>query len=253
LGGSNQITSTYIFFSMPIKTLTLLFLNLLFSASFAFAQRPAEGYLFEVRGHVTDTEGKPFNAVSLSFDSDNFNGSAFSQEDGRFSVKLPEGKYRIHIHEAESASFNAFIEISKKGPNPTDFTLVIELNQNWCANCAAGKMPEVVKYVAPTYPVTAMAVGAVGLVVVEIKIDASGKVIDANAVSGHPLLKQVSARAAKQWLFSPDPSLPERAGKLLFSFDVVSKSAVLPKFRKPNLMEVFVFNDIVDTVSTVDH
>ncbi|HEV7644137.1 MAG TPA: energy transducer TonB [Pyrinomonadaceae bacterium] len=55
----------------------------------------------------------------------------------------------------------------------------------------------------PKYPATAKAVGASGAVSVQVLIDEDGYVIAAEAVTGHPLLKGVSALAAKASKFMP--------------------------------------------------
>ncbi|MGI9055687.1 MAG: energy transducer TonB [Pyrinomonadaceae bacterium] len=55
----------------------------------------------------------------------------------------------------------------------------------------------------PVYPAAARAVGASGAVNVQILIDEIGNVISANAVSGHPLLRQASEQAALQAKFKP--------------------------------------------------
>jgi len=56
---------------------------------------------------------------------------------------------------------------------------------------------------APAYPPTAKAVNAGGPVSVQVIIDEEGNVIFAAAVSGHPLLRQVSVSAARQARFKP--------------------------------------------------
>ena len=55
----------------------------------------------------------------------------------------------------------------------------------------------------PAYPANAKAANASGPVTVQIIIDESGNVISANAVSGHPLLRQSAVNAARQAKFSP--------------------------------------------------
>ncbi len=55
----------------------------------------------------------------------------------------------------------------------------------------------------PEYPPTARAVGASGAVNVQVTIDVEGNVISATAISGHPLLRQVSVDAAKKAKFKP--------------------------------------------------
>lgn len=60
-----------------------------------------------------------------------------------------------------------------------------------------------VKRVPPVYPEAARAAGAVGSVKVQVTISDDGKVIEAKALSGHPLLREAATDAAKQWEFSP--------------------------------------------------
>ncbi len=55
----------------------------------------------------------------------------------------------------------------------------------------------------PTYSAAAKAVGAQGQVNVQVMIDESGRVVSANAVSGHVLLRAESERAARNARFSP--------------------------------------------------
>jgi TonB family protein len=64
----------------------------------------------------------------------------------------------------------------------------------------------VVKRVPADYPDVARAAGATGDVIVEVTIDKKGSVTSARAVSGHPLLREAAASAARLWKFSPaDP------------------------------------------------
>jgi protein TonB len=55
----------------------------------------------------------------------------------------------------------------------------------------------------PQYPATAKAMGAAGPVNVQVTIDEDGNVISAAAVSGHPLLRQAAAEAARKAKFRP--------------------------------------------------
>jgi TonB family protein len=55
----------------------------------------------------------------------------------------------------------------------------------------------------PAYPPAARSSRASGLVVVEVVIDGSGKVISAKATSGHALLQQAAVQAAQQARFTP--------------------------------------------------
>lgn len=55
----------------------------------------------------------------------------------------------------------------------------------------------------PVYSSAAKAIGASGIVNVEVTIDESGKVISARAVSGHGMLRQSAERAARDARFRP--------------------------------------------------
>lgn len=55
----------------------------------------------------------------------------------------------------------------------------------------------------PVYPPIAKAANASGTVVVQVLIDEDGKVMQAHAVSGHPLLRKAAEEAARNARFSP--------------------------------------------------
>jgi TonB family protein len=55
----------------------------------------------------------------------------------------------------------------------------------------------------PAYPPTARAAKASGTVVVQVTVDENGNVIEAHAVSGHPLLQAACVAAARGAKFSP--------------------------------------------------
>ncbi len=55
----------------------------------------------------------------------------------------------------------------------------------------------------PPYPAAARAVRASGAVNVQVTISESGSVVSANAVSGHPLLRQAAEQAARGARFAP--------------------------------------------------
>jgi TonB family protein len=60
-----------------------------------------------------------------------------------------------------------------------------------------------------TQPPVAESAGIRGDVTVEVTVDQSGRVVDARAVFGHPLLRDAAVRAALQWRFAP-PQSPGR-------------------------------------------
>jgi protein TonB len=55
----------------------------------------------------------------------------------------------------------------------------------------------------PTYPPTALAVGANGAVNVQVTIDETGRVVSAKALSGHVMLRSVAEQAAWRAKFTP--------------------------------------------------
>jgi TonB family protein len=75
--------------------------------------------------------------------------------------------------------------------------------------------------VQPAYPPIAKAAGASGPVHVQITLSETGKVVEAQAISGHPLLRDAALAAARQWEFKPVQlsGNPVRAqGVLTFNF-----------------------------------
>lgn len=74
---------------------------------------------------------------------------------------------------------------------------------------------------APEYPAAAKAVNAGGVVVVLVLVDEGGNVIDARAMSGHPLLRASAVTAARQALFAPtsvNGSPVKVSGELTYNF-----------------------------------
>jgi TonB family protein len=59
------------------------------------------------------------------------------------------------------------------------------------------------RFVMPTYPQLAFRSSIEGRVVVEVELDEEGKVVSANATSGHQMLRQAAEDAAKRSRFKP--------------------------------------------------
>ncbi len=73
----------------------------------------------------------------------------------------------------------------------------------------------------PNYSAAAKAVGAQGQVKVQVLIDESGRVVSANAVDGHPLLRGDAERAARNARFTPTllSDLPVKVtGVIVYNF-----------------------------------
>jgi TonB family protein len=60
-----------------------------------------------------------------------------------------------------------------------------------------------IKKVWPVYPAIAKQVKARGMVQVQVTIAEDGRVMEADIISGPPLLRSAALEAARQWLFSP--------------------------------------------------
>ena len=76
---------------------------------------------------------------------------------------------------------------------------------------------------APAYPAIARAARASGTVVVNVVVDESGRVSEAEAESGHPLLQQAAVSSVRQWRFTPTllSGQPVRvAGKVTVNFNL---------------------------------
>lgn len=74
---------------------------------------------------------------------------------------------------------------------------------------------------APPYPPAARAARAAGTVRVLVMVDGSGKVTQAHAITGHPLLRPAAVEAAKQARFAPvlvDGKPTEVGGMLTYNF-----------------------------------
>src|SRR5215475_2055103 len=80
---------------------------------------------------------------------------------------------------------------------------------------------EVVSRAWPIYPSIAKQINASGEVLVSIIINENGRVIDAKAIKGHPVLRAAAEEAARKWVFKPtllDGKPVKQPGTLTFVF-----------------------------------
>lgn len=68
---------------------------------------------------------------------------------------------------------------------------------------ADSQRQRLIHHVRPHYPELARRNGIEGIVWLELMIDKSGKVEEANRISGHPLLAQAAIEAVRQWRYKP--------------------------------------------------
>jgi Ca-activated chloride channel family protein len=83
----------------------------------------------------------------------------------------------------------------------------------------------------PDYPLAARAVRAAGAVSVQVVIGETGSVISAQAVSGHPLLRQASVAAARKAKFQPTL----RSGGAVKVTGVIVYNFVIPANSQPQI------------------
>ncbi len=78
-----------------------------------------------------------------------------------------------------------------------------------------------IKKQVPVYSAIAKAARASGMVQVVVTISEEGRVLDAQVINGHPLLRQAAVDAARQWIFTPTKlsNVPVKVqGVLSFNF-----------------------------------
>jgi len=93
-------------------------------------------------------------------------------------------------------SYNS-IAVADSTPPPTTSSSDPKTISGGVLNGKATELPK------PPYPPAARAVRASGAVSVQVLVDESGRVVSANAVSGHPLLRAAAVQAARSAKFNP--------------------------------------------------
>jgi TonB family protein len=107
----------------------------------------------------------------------------------------------------------------------------------------------------PAYPAAARAVNASGAVNVQVTIDENGDIVSANAVSGHPLLRQAAEHAARASKFLPTKLqgqpvrvtgiivynfvLPMTFAQIGYELSLAEKSKTLKRFQISSISGTF--------------
>jgi protein TonB len=65
------------------------------------------------------------------------------------------------------------------------------------------KLPQLLRMVPPSYPLSAKQAGLQGEVTLQASVDTTGKVVGAKVVSGPVLLQQAAVDAVRQWKYAP--------------------------------------------------
>ena len=201
-------------------------------ANFAQAQQKSH----TLRGVVKNQDSEVITGLRMIFKTFDRETVAFSDINGEFEIALAPGNYELTVSRMISDKFIAFITIQENGLNPDFVEFVVETDSK-NADC-----PKMTKFVKPSYPAAALAVRAMGEVVVEVKIDKTGNVTSAKAVSGHPLLRKASEQAALQSAFEPSENAAEREARLTYVFTSSSgekEKENIKRYSVPCRMEIF--------------
>jgi|RhiMetdeSRZDD1v2_1073273.scaffolds.fasta_scaffold37393_3 TonB family protein len=94
-------------------------------------------------------------------------------------------------------------ELAEPPPPPPPMPRKSEAREGTVKASGGPILDKAIKKVEPDYPPIAKAAGAEGKVMVNIKTSEEGKVIEAEIIEGHPLLRDSVLKAVKQWEFKP--------------------------------------------------
>lgn len=165
------------------------------------------------------------------------------QKSGRFKYTpstgiLSKGKWRLKENSIAIEINEGFVKIKGRVENGRmEGEALSRLGHRW--KWSATKQPVIIANAAPKYPPIAVTARAYGNVVVEVQIDAAGRVILAQALKGHPLLRKAAEDAARDWKFvAATEAAPVRRAQLTFTFQIVrgetdEKRLVSPVFFSP--------------------
>jgi TonB family protein len=128
------------------------------------------------------------------------------------------GDYVITADALSHDKFRAFVKISHIGLNPGYLEFIIDSGALSCSKADGKEFPAIISSVEPAWPAAAKAVRASGEVVVVVKTNQEGSVSSAKAISGHPLLRAVSAQAAQKFRFEANENTLQQEVRLTFVF-----------------------------------
>lgn len=179
-----------------------------------------------LKGTVQTHNNLRIPGLILEFRDGDIGDKAVSDINGLFEIRLRNGKYVVAAPDIPESQFRAFINIDSARMNPQDVVFAIDEEGICFSNVDGKSMPAIVRSAIPIYPAAAKAVRATGRVIVEAKVDKDGKVLGANALMGHPLLRKSSELALGRFLFQTSNSSDERSVIVLFIFGIESGNPV---------------------------
>lgn len=170
---------------------------------------------FDVAGVIRDKDDAVVPGLKLQFVRNGQKMESWTDINGEFKVILFHGDYTLTADSIPEDKFRVFLKIRQSGLNPEFINLLIDLPQNYSSG---SEYPKIIKSDMPKYPPAARAVRAYGNVVILVKIDSEGQVVSENVITGHPLLRGVSLRALRKWVFERSASSSGREATITFVY-----------------------------------
>lgn len=203
-------------------------------------------------GILKTNDGKIISGATLFVHRGDVVRSFAADINGEFRMSLQPGDYEITTSSTTAPNFKAFIKIIDHGLNPDNVEFVFDPSKVCCSDADGIPYPKALSLPKPPYPPAARAVRASGEVVVNLKVDGSGKVVSAEAKSGHPLLRNAAEAAARSSRFESSAET-ERMLRLTYVFlaEVTEKNGIA-RYSDPYRIEVISIAVFLDTAD-IDH
>ena len=176
--------------------------------------RPGAAYIDRGRAYLQqDDNDRAIADFTKAIQLDPEGANAYNHRGVAYSSKLDFDNAIADFDKAiqfdpllNNAHYNRGLAFSQKGDEArarADFAIEEQLFPHQSSGPVKVLNGRALMLVTPSYPAIARKARASGTVLVKVLIDEEGKVIAANAISGHPLLLATCVQAAKNSLFSP--------------------------------------------------
>lgn len=216
-------------------------------ATFARAQE-SKPTTYPVEGVIRDHDQAVFPGLRIRFKNDTVDATTFIDIDGRFHHLLPQGDYVMTVDGLNTKDFQAFIVLGPNRLNPNFLTLIVDWKKSDCLAYSRSRVPTITKVTLPSHAIMARAAGEV---TVQVEISQDGIVLSAKGISGHPLLRAASVKAAEKIVFESAESSQLRQALLTFVFHWNSETG--RKLKRESCPGRFVIAAPDQTVLITEH
>ena len=221
---------------------TFILLTVLFAGALSLVAQSTPADEVIVKAAVTNTAGVPIVGATLFIAIDNESSyGASTDADGIVSLRLKRGTNEIRAGRSTDPNYRLTLFIPEKGPIPNNVNIVLDPDKYCCRTKTGETPPKPLSLPRPPFPPAARAVGAWGEVIVEVEVNAEGKVVNAAAVSGHPLLRASSVAAARQATF--EPGKDGTVFDLTYAFRMKSEQQETTKQAYENLYRIVIVGE----------